>query len=359
MSEKAISDFILRFGQVIRKTRLFPGVRLHVDLVVNPRAGVFNHFFLRRKLAADLTRAFVPYADEAEREILFRPFLTRYPKHEEEVLAHLLEADPADDATDRRLVIVAGGDGTAKGVFTAFTKLPDPVRRKSALFRLPMGTGNDAADARSWPEALELLLLSGTPVEAPMVVFTDQGGAEQLAFNIASLGIDAFVADLTNRFKKILPGNSYSLMVDLATLFYERLVPQRPARIRAFFRGEASLSCDGPFLLLALGAGGHRTYGAGKRVLPDDRNLCLSAPMGLGRKLACRKPFFEGTHLGLPEVASAFFQDLSVDYPGRLPCQLDGEVFWIEAEQFPVRFVVKPSGIFVLRNAPALSSGSP
>jgi len=51
----------------------------------------------------------------------------------------------------------------------------------------------------------------------------DGGALPLYSFNIASVGLDAFVADMTNRLKRILPGDSYRFWVDVATLFYDRV----------------------------------------------------------------------------------------------------------------------------------------
>jgi diacylglycerol kinase family enzyme len=219
------------------------------------------------------------------------------------------------------------------------------------FFRLPLGTGNDAADCRDWATALRILggrELHGGVASLSMLEVQIPGQAVHFAFNIASLGLDAFVSDLTNKLKIWFPGNSYGLMVDLATLFYERFVQVVPTKLELTKGGQPTLSWTEGFLLAAMGATGHRTYGAGKRILPDTDNYCLAGRQNLLEKLGLRTPFYQGTHRGRPRIHFAAGDTLRVISPVRLPLQMDGEVMWLEPSDFPLTITIVDRGINVL-----------
>jgi len=275
----------------------------------------------------------------------------------EGILAHLHAADPTGP-NDQRLVVIAGGDGTSRGALISALSLPLAIREHLLFFRLPLGTGNDAAETRDWDEALELLSgrgqVSAQPQPLPVLEIQAPGHEVHYSFNIASVGLDAFVVHMTNRLKSWFPGDSYSLMVDVATFFYEAFVRVVPSKIELTDRGRTVVQWDKPFLLAALGTSGHRTYGAGKKVLPDHDNFCLAGRKNLFTKLSYRKPFFTGTHRGLDGIVLAAGTALKVESPVRVPLQMDGEVLWLDPVHFPLTMEVVDRGLQALRPSPRL-----
>jgi diacylglycerol kinase family enzyme len=173
-----------------------------------------------------------------------------------------------------------------------------------------------------------------------------------LAFNILSVGLDAFVTHMTNKMKGRLPGDSYKLWVDLAALFYDRIYTVGPLDVRAL-DGEGREVPGGkfrrPILLLAVGAGGRRTYGSGKKILPDSRNVCALNQMPLLRKLALKELFNYGTHIDKPEAF--LFNASRVEFSGLHPilAQMDGETVLLQPEDFPAAIEMTPPVIPVLR----------
>ena len=337
----------------LNQSSLFPDKNLHIDLILNPEAGAFRHRRLRRSLVAALVEAprWVPEPEELTRKVRVSTWATAYPGHENVILAHLRAADPVGPG-DQRLVVIAGGDGTSRGVLISALALPVETRRELLFFRLPLGTGNDAAETRDWPQALDAL--SGrsrhTVEPRPLAVLEVSATGHPLhyGFNIASVGLDAFVSFLTNRFKAWFPGNSYALMVDAASFFYEIFVKVVPTTLELSHRGKPVLTWDQAFLLAAFGASGHRTYGAGKRVLPDDDNFCLAARKNLFGKLAYRRPFYEGTHRSLPGIVLARGDALRVVSTVRVPVQMDGEVLWLEPAHFPLTMTIVDRDLRIL-----------
>jgi diacylglycerol kinase family enzyme len=236
------------------------------------------------------------------------------------------------------LIITAGGDGTSLEVLSALCHAPEEARSLFAVLRLPMGTGNDGADARELDRALDFL------TKDPVVRFqraltlntATPGKGPFLAFNILSVGLDAFVTHMTNKMKGGLPGDSYKLWVDLAALFYDRIYRVGFADIRALDEGgRETKAMREKLLLLAVGESGRRTYGSNKRILPDERNVCLVRQMPLLRKLALKGLFNTGGHVTKKEsvLFNAHRVEFSCEYP--LLAQMDGETVLLEKNDFP------------------------
>lgn len=360
---EGFDEFRVLFGEFLGETLLFPDKDLHIDLILNPHAGAFRHGRRCRALVDDLrnARERLGLPRPRAREVRVSTWTTDYPGHEKAILTHLQSADPCGPET-QRLVITAGGDGTSRGALISALDLPPEVRAGILFFRLPLGTGNDAAETRDWPTALDVLSGRGEVGFriSPLRVLEVQalGHPVHHSFNIASVGLDAFVVHMTNRLKTWFPGNSYSLMVDVATFFYELFVRVVPSVLELSDRGRPVLRWEDRFLLAALGTSGHRTYGAGKNVLPDDDNFCLAGKRNIFSKLAYRKPFYEGTHRGLAGITLARGDRLTVISPVRVPIQMDGEVLWLDPEHFPLVMEVVDRGLQVLSPATPLSGQS-
>jgi len=137
------------------------------------------------------------------------------------------------------LIITAGGDGTSLEALTSLYQAPAELRGDFVILRLPMGTGNDGADAWEVDKALDLLLEpSALTRQRAVRLTTATGKGPFLAFNILSVGLDAFVTDMTNKMKGKLPGDSYKLWVDVSSLLYDRLYKVDYIDVRAGTRRE-------------------------------------------------------------------------------------------------------------------------
>jgi diacylglycerol kinase family enzyme len=253
------------------------------------------------------------------------------------------------------LIITAGGDGTSNEVLSVLYQAPEALGRRFAVLRLPMGTGNDGADAPELDEALEFLVhpvnIGLTP--ALRLVTATPGKGPFLAFNILSVGLDAFVTHMTNRMKGKLPGDSYKLWVDIAALLYDRIYRVGPMDVRALDgEGREVKRFREDVLLLAVGASGHRTYGSRKKILPDDRNVCALRQMPLLRKLFLKELFNTGGHISKAEAIP--FSARRVEFSGLYPilAQMDGETVLLGPEDFPAAIELSDPIIPVLCKAP-------
>jgi diacylglycerol kinase family enzyme len=251
------------------------------------------------------------------------------------------------------LVLTAGGDGTSLEVLTALYHAPPAVRSSFAVLRLPMGTGNDGADHWELDGALNRLIDPSVIAYRKALKLTTAGPKGPfLAFNILSVGLDAFVTHMTNKMKGKLPGDSYKLWVDIASLLYDRLYTVGPMEVRAFDDAGAEVKAfREKVLLMAVGESGGRTYGAHKRILPDSRNVCAVKQMSLFRKVALKGLFTTGEHISKPE--STLFNAGRVEFRGEHPrlAQMDGETVLLTPEDFPAAIELTEPVIPVLQEA--------
>ena len=205
-----------------------------------------------------------------------------------------------------------------------------------------MGTGNDGADARELDKALNLLIEPIKLSEQRAVrLSTASGKGPFLAFNILSVGIDAFVTHMTNKLKGKMPGDSYKLWLDVAALFYDCLYKVDFMDIRILDdTGKEIKALREKLLLLAVGESGRRSYGSNKWILPDERNVCAIKQTSIFRKIALKGLFATGTHIGEKETMlwNAMSVELSALHP--ILAQMDGETVLLDKNDFPARIEI-------------------
>ena len=249
------------------------------------------------------------------------------------------------------LIITAGGDGTSLEVMTALLDAPADIRHDFAVLRLPMGTGNDGADAWELDKALDLIIEpSELRQQRALRLSTASGQGPFFAFNILSVGLDAFVTHMTNKMKGKLPGDSYKLWVDIASLFYDLIYKVGILDLRSRDeKGKEVMALREKLLLLAVGESGRRSYGSHKWILPDERNICALKQMSVFRKIALKGLFNYGTHIAEPEAIlwNAFTIEFSSQYP--ILAQMDGETVLLEEKDFPAKIELTEPVIPILK----------
>jgi diacylglycerol kinase family enzyme len=276
--------------------------------------------------------------------------------HASQIVSSLLEEAAAsrgsfESASPYYVVIIAGGDGTSLEALTVLYHADPAIRSNFVIIRLPMGTGNDGSDAWELDDALDLLI---EPVKvdyrkALTLTTSTAGKGPFLAFNILSLGVDAFVTHMTNKMKGSMPGDSYKLWVDIASLLYDLIYKVRPIEVKAFEKGKEVLSFHEAALLTAMGESGHRTYGSHKHILPDDRNACIVRQMPLLKKVIFKERFNTGSHVGQPEALLCNADKIEFRYDQPILAQMDGETVRLEPVDFPVSITLSDPAIPVLK----------
>ena len=359
-----LQDFGLFLSEILVHSLAAPGKALRWTIIANPAAGGFNinrrwkkHYRAlvstlekarnnqERKDAAPSRYSQAGNADSGDGEnpgptLKYGLIPTTGAGHAMKITKGLLE-EMAGEPETFHLFITAGGDGTSLEVQQALYNASPGALSRSAILRLPMGTGNDGAEAWELENALELLIKPTTvEMNRGLKLSTATGktwpsGEPFLAFNILSVGLDAFVTHMTNKMKGRFPGDSYKLWVDVASLLYDRLYKVDYMEVRGYDKQQEVKSFREKLLLCAMGASGHRTYGSHKMILPDDRNVCAIKQMPLLRKVALKDLFSYGGHVDKPE--SILFNAGRIEFTGANPilAQMDGETLLLDEADFP------------------------
>lgn len=348
-----LSRFADGLRRLVEKTPLFGSDYLEIVLLINPRAGGFSRPAKATAAMQDLDEA-VNQATQLEKRsggISWRTVLTTGSRHASKLAALYIEESAMKPASSW-LIILACGDGTSLEFLDELSRAPDELRNHFTVLRLPMGTGNDGSDGRELTDSLSRLFGKGVVAMQPAlrVVPAPGGpashrtpGGEWRSFNIASVGIDAFVTHMTNKLKSSLPGDSYKLMVDLASVLYDRIYPPKPMTVIARDAHGLELSRhEGLFLFVAMGISGNRTYGSNKPILPDADNVCSVRQMPLLRKLALKGPMTSGRIREFPEASLFSADSLEISYADHILVQMDGEAELLVARDFPLRIEKTP-----------------
>jgi diacylglycerol kinase family enzyme len=348
------------FGEICEHSLVAPGRPLACTVIVNPVAGGFviksrwktlvrtlNEY--REKVQANPKR---PVHDKVE-------IVLTEGKGNCELITKSIIKDAEKNAAPFHLIISAGGDGTHWEAMYALYQAPAHVRSNMAILRLPLGTGNDGADSAKLPGALDLLINPVHVEFAPAVQLIPSHSGEAvkngpyLAFNILSVGLDAYVTHMTNKLKGKLPGDSYKLWLNIATLFYESAYKVDVMDVRALDSQNSEISSfKEKLLLLAVGASGRRTYGSQERILPDDRNVCAVKKISLAGKLALKGQVSKGAHADNKAVILLSAQ--RVEFTGLHPilAQMDGETILLRPDDFPAVMELTAPVIPILKITP-------
>ncbi|MDR0403262.1 MAG: diacylglycerol kinase [Treponema sp.] len=364
-----LETFASAVAEICSHSLVVPERPLRWTIIANPKAGGFtiNSRWKKHRVALEdaLDRAKKnPRRGDAgpsgppDENNGFGLVPTTGPGHAGKIVSALLDAGNTEDAGKAAnvgnvgnagkadpfyLVITAGGDGTSLEVLQALFSAPPEQRSRFAVLRLPMGTGNDGADSPDLSKALDLLVNPSRPEKTGGVRLSTASGKTWpdgnpfLAFNILSIGLDAFVTHMTNKMKGKFPGDSYKLWVDIASLLYDRIYRVGALSVKGYdARGGEVMNLRERLLLCAMGASGRRSYGAQKKILPDDRNVCMVKQMSLFRKLAIKGRFTSGNHILMPESIMGNAAKLVIDGENPILAQMDGEAVLLEKEDFPL-----------------------
>jgi diacylglycerol kinase family enzyme len=320
----------------------FPGSKLIVDIIANPNAGGFKRrrFAARRRNELQQVMALSSALPLREKEVQVHLHRTERCGHASAIAQRVLERSAANGHDSIHIIMTAGGDGTSLETAERLLYLPDDQKDRFALLRLPLGTGNDGSEGRDLVVALGRFLnpLKFERRAAVQVRPAVEGGKSPLwAFNIASVGLDAYVADKTNRLKSVFPGDSYKFWVNVATMLYDRAYKVVPMGLKAWDEngGFVRESME-ERLFVAMGASGNRQYGSNKRILPGVENVVTVCQTSLFRKLLVKGAIETGRHEGVREVEHFSASRIELSYEERIPLQCDGEAEELARCDFPL-----------------------
>ena len=335
--------FTQALTDICQRSLVFPERPLRCMIVVNPIAGGFT-IKSRWQNCIKVLNKYLEKAQANPTRSIYKNILMNITdgKGSAEKMTRDLLKRAEKDTIPFYLIISAGGDGTHGEIMYAIHDAPAEIRSNLAVLKLPMGTGNDGADSVNMEEALDKLISPVHVEYSPAVQLktANSGPAASkgpyFAFNILSVGLDAYVTHMTNNKKGRTPSDSYKLWLDIACLFYECKYKVDFFDVKAFDEKNSEvLSFREKLLLLAMGASGHRTYGSQQKILPDDRNVCAAKKMSIFRKLAIKGQVAKGTHINNPEVNIFSAHRLEFSGKHRILAQMDGETILLQPEDFP------------------------
>ncbi len=356
-----LSELEHELERIMGHSALFPGQHITADVIVNFAAGRLS---TEQRAAAAVERLrrltdVLTGEDRLQRgasdEFELRFHVTHYVGHARLIAKGVL-SHPVQGI---HLIVTVGGDGTHGEALSAYTELHAASRttdeafrdRQESLFfvRLPFGTGNDGADAPTLETAVQLLLGHARPSRTGQLTITPSDMPVHRGYNIASIGLDAYVAYLTNRLKRRFAGDLYKPIADVMTLLYERIIGASEMIVDLEDEDGQEERLQRTFLLLAFGVSGYRQYGGGKLVLPSEENFCAIEPLGLVGKIRLKRLFYEGRHVHERNVTMRAARRVTITYDRRIPMQVDGETVWLDKESFPLVMEVGSPTVPVLR----------
>ena len=371
---------------LVARNKLWNKKKVYLYFIANKTAGCFKNSskseHLKKYFSSILSET--KGQPECASAVSYKIFSTEYAGHAKDltksVIAQLIATDEPDAES---LIVTAGGDGTSLEVQTALYKEAmqgpkhhDVIANHITILRLPLGTGNDGTDGHKIEETIELLkggLLFANERAVRIYPEKEHSEADILAsadgkdpakygdpsflppwyaFNIASIGLDAYVVYMTNTVKKKLPGNFYHICVPLSGFTYDKAFPVGPARIELFGQGDEKIDeLNIPITLLAFGASGYRVYGGGHKVLPDENNLCIAPKITLWTLIKENHRFVDGSFKGTPIASLHTAEKVRFSYDKPILMQCDGETVMLTPAHFPIIMELTDPCLRVLKPA--------
>lgn len=284
---------------------------------------------------------------------------TQSSRHAQVFTQSIVDMAVSNREDNEYLILSAGGDGTSWEIQSILIKntLKDKktakvLKEKLAFLQLALGTGNDGADGKNLKESLSFLTEGKSFVNKKAVMLhankeiPELCGETAFSFNIASMGIDAFINDMTNKTKNFLPGNFYKLWVNLSVLFYEAMFPPYPIHLSLYDdKNDLIKSFNDALLFVVFGSSGKRSYGGGHKILPYNENFCIAKSIPTLQKILSANSFKDGTHYDKDFCYLKEVHKLVINYDHSIFMQIDGEVAFLEKDHFPVTLELVPFNI--------------
>lgn len=354
---------------LISKNKLWAGKNVYLFLISNETAGCFKD----RKKSEKYKKLFNNAEKEAQnktscvKSISTKIFSTEYAGHAKDLaLAITAELIASKQKDDEYVLAIAGGDGTSLEVQTTLYNAAQEVPQKRevimnqiTILRLPLGTGNDGTDGHSVEELIDLLkgplqftnscaiqvYPEGNPTpeqiaasgKIPEHYCDTEYKAPWLAFNMAGMGIDAYICHMTNVIKKKFPGNFYHAVIDLCGLVYDKKFTPGTGIFEYFDENGTKIKeITSKIEMFDMGVSGYRVEGGGHKILPDENNTCLTHKLNIFQLMTNNKHYVDGTHAGtwLATMLKADKVRITYDQPVLIQC--DGEVVLLCKEHFPI-----------------------
>ncbi len=350
MNNPLLQILMESLGNALSYCDPFPGKRSSLEILINPQAGSIKNSSKLRAIIQELKQWQTGRTKPPGRELHLQIHLTETRSHAQQRALTRVESILEDQWSQEKILVLAGGDGFHKDICSALMRQNSEALKKMYLLRLPLGTGNDASDCSSLTEALDILSGPCRISLRPALSVKAKGLPVDYAFNIVSFGLDAYVSELTEKWKNRMKGDIYKIMVDLSVLFYDKKYPIKESSIKLISpQGEISY-IRGKMLLTVIGGRGKSSYGGNKNILPDEHNVLLARNLPIWRRILLKGAFMKGHHIGLPQAEFYNANKMELNYPqDPLLAQLDGEVLALNGGNFPVIVEKIPRTLRVLQ----------
>ena len=298
-------------------------------------------------------------------------FMTEYSGHAHKISLNIVEKIVEENnPSSEYIIVIAGGDGTSLEVQTKLflaaqtdSQKAQKIKNQITILRLPLGTGNDGTDGHSMEETIQLLsgnlkfenqpavkVYPENPVTKEQILASGKNPKKYnpddpqypwYSFNIASIGLDAFVVYMTNAVKKKMPGNFYQFCVPISAFVYDKPFPSGIAKMEFFDENNNKIYEESnPITIFVFGASGHRYYGGGHYILPTQDNVCHAPKITIPQLIKVNRQFIDGSFVGggIAFLHTAKKVRFSYDQPILLQC--DGEVAMLCKDHFPLIFEI-------------------
>lgn len=241
-------------------------------------------------------------------------------------------------------IIVGGGDGTLNEVLNGVAQAPGGLARVTFGI-LPLGTGNDFAEALGVPDDIEAaldVLLEGTPVAVDVGQLNDA----RVFVNVSAGGFIAAVSDAVSQPLKSLTG-SLAYLIGGAQVLLE----YEPVRARVQIGGPDAAPKE--TALYAFAVCNAPLIGGGRLIAPhavvDDGQLdvCLIHAMPTLEFVALLRRVSAGEHVEDDRVTYCRTGTLALTFDQRIKVNTDGQV--LEADR--CRYRILPTAARFLRGA--------
>jgi diacylglycerol kinase family enzyme len=319
-----------------------------VLLLLNPLAGGFTNRRIKNKNIKSLHKVWQFYKINGTNNALIETFSVQNKGEATTFLNNYANQNMGSTS----FVISLGGDGFTGEVLTALDKQPDLFKEHLVFLATPMGTGNDGSSSATLAESAYLIAegpTQGRLTPAKLIKVQAKNKPLYTAYNVSSLGIDAFIAHITDKIKHYLPGNSYKLMVDIGALFYDAFFKVGNSEVDALLTNGKHHYFKRKLLLFCVGYEGGARYGGGKTVIPGNENVCALSYMNVWKRIIYRQKIARGEHRHLAETDLFSANSISYNYSGKILLNIDGEIELLEASNFPVTFTLITTSVKVLK----------
>ncbi len=293
-------------------------------LILNPRSG------------SGKSEKLIPLIRDHFRvnNIPFDLHVTTFPDDARRVAAEVMKSYP--------IVVAGGGDGTVNEVVNGI------AGSDGILGILPLGSGNDFANALSYPKEfkqyLQVLIkqqIRLIDLGSIIVMNSDSEKRSKYFINAVGIGLDAEVANEAGKMHRVRGLAKYAIAA-MKVLF--RYKAEFSAVIGSEFQSE------GKHLLISIGNG--KSSGGGFYLTPqallDDGflDVCMAKNLSMPEILKIFPFVLIGKHANFKKIDIKRTKKLVVRAQANLPVHVDGEIMGLDNREITVEVI--PRGIKIL-----------